>query len=126
MGSVACALLHAGVGAHVVHALGLALPTGHVVMAQLVASGVPHVGGRWTPRSALALMAAGAVGRTAVSAVLGCRLLTGARIETPVGLTTSERAGSRMFSRPVSAIAAKNANSGRAGQLGRRGGRRAR
>ncbi|WP_307839556.1 YbhN family protein [Streptomyces sp. MBT49] len=82
-GSVAFALLHAGVVVAVVHALGLALPTSHVVMAYLVASGaaalLPTPGGLGSLDAALAfaLTAAGAPGQTAVSAVLGYRLLTG-------------------------------------------------
>jgi uncharacterized membrane protein YbhN (UPF0104 family) len=78
-GSVAFALLHAGVVVAVVHALGLALPTGHVVVAYLVASGaaalLPTPGGLGSLDAALT--AAGAPGQTAVSAVLGYRLLTG-------------------------------------------------
>ncbi|MBY8340506.1 flippase-like domain-containing protein [Streptomyces spinosirectus] len=82
-GSVAFALLHAGVVVAVVHALGLALPVGHVVMAYLVASGaaalLPTPGGLGSLDAALALSltAAGAPGQTAVSAVIGYRLLTG-------------------------------------------------
>ncbi|MFJ4206524.1 YbhN family protein [Streptomyces sviceus] len=82
-GSLAFALLHAGVVVAMVHALGLALPTGRVVMAYLVASGVaallPTPGGLGSLDAALALAltAAGAPGHTALSAVLGYRLLTG-------------------------------------------------
>ncbi|MET7696445.1 YbhN family protein [Streptomyces sp. NPDC005485] len=82
-GSVAFALLHAGVVVAVVHALGLALPTSHVVMAYLVASGaaalLPTPGGLGSLDAALtlALTAAGAPGQTAISAVIGYRLLTG-------------------------------------------------
>ncbi|MFF0009955.1 lysylphosphatidylglycerol synthase domain-containing protein [Streptomyces sp. NPDC005374] len=82
-GSVAFALLHAGVVVAVVHALGLALPTGRVVMAYLVASGaaalLPTPGGLGSLDAALALAltAAGVPGQTAISAVLGYRLLTG-------------------------------------------------
>ena len=82
-GSVAFALLHAGVVVAVVHALGLALPTSHVVMAYLVASGaaalLPTPGGLGSLDAALvlALTAAGAPEQTAISAVLGYRLLTG-------------------------------------------------
>ncbi|MEU0971262.1 lysylphosphatidylglycerol synthase domain-containing protein [Streptomyces sp. NPDC005917] len=82
-GSVAFALMHAGVVVAVVHALGLGLPTGRVVMAYLVASGaaalLPTPGGLGSLDAALALAltAAGAPGQTAVSAVLGYRLLTG-------------------------------------------------
>ncbi|GAQ51858.1 hypothetical protein a10_01638 [Streptomyces acidiscabies] len=82
-GSVAFALVHAGVVVAVVHALGLALPTSHVVMAYLVASGaaalLPTPGGLGSLDAALAfaLTAAGAPGQTAVSAVIGYRLLTG-------------------------------------------------
>lgn len=82
-GSVAFALLHACVVVAVVHALGLALPTSHVVMAYLVASGaaalLPTPGGLGSLDAALAfaLTAAGAPGHTAVSAVIGYRLLTG-------------------------------------------------
>ncbi|MEU9453037.1 lysylphosphatidylglycerol synthase domain-containing protein [Streptomyces sp. NPDC048277] len=82
-GSVAFALLHAGVVVAVVHALGLGLPTGRVVMAYLVASGaaalLPTPGGLGSLDAvlALALTAAGAPGPEAVSAVLGYRLLTG-------------------------------------------------
>lgn len=82
-GSVAFALLHAGVVVAVVHALGLALPTSHVVMAYLVASGaaalLPTPGGLGSLDAALALAltAAGAPGQTAISAVIGYRLLTG-------------------------------------------------
>ncbi|MDX2661080.1 MULTISPECIES: lysylphosphatidylglycerol synthase transmembrane domain-containing protein [Streptomyces] len=82
-GSVAFALLHAGVVVAVVRALGLALPTSHVVMAYLVASGaaalLPTPGGLGSLDAALAfaLTAAGAPGQTAISAVIGYRLLTG-------------------------------------------------
>ncbi|WP_430377490.1 lysylphosphatidylglycerol synthase transmembrane domain-containing protein [Streptomyces sp. B1-3] len=82
-GSVAFALLHASVVVAVVHALGLALPTSHVVMAYLVASGaaalLPTPGGLGSLDAALAfaLTAAGAPGQTAISAVIGYRLLTG-------------------------------------------------
>ncbi|MEU1519276.1 lysylphosphatidylglycerol synthase domain-containing protein [Streptomyces sp. NPDC005811] len=82
-GSVAFTLLHAGVVVAVVHALDLSLPTSHVVMAYLVASGaaalLPTPGGLGSLDAALALAltAAGAPGHTAVSAVLGYRLLTG-------------------------------------------------
>ncbi|WP_406430471.1 lysylphosphatidylglycerol synthase domain-containing protein [Streptomyces sp. NBC_00631] len=82
-GSLAFALLHAGVVVAIVHALGLGLPTGHVVMAYLVASGaaalLPTPGGLGSLDAALALAltAAGAPGQTAISAVLGYRLLTG-------------------------------------------------
>jgi uncharacterized protein (TIRG00374 family) len=82
-GSVAFALLHAGVVVAVVHALGLALPTSHVVMAYLVASGaaalLPTPGGLGSLDAALAfaLTAAGAPGQTAISVVIGYRLLTG-------------------------------------------------
>jgi uncharacterized membrane protein YbhN (UPF0104 family) len=82
-GSVAFALLHAGVVVAVVHALGLGLSTQHVVMAYLVASGaaalLPTPGGLGSLDAALALAltAAGAPGPTAVSVVLGYRLLTG-------------------------------------------------
>ncbi|MET8137207.1 YbhN family protein [Streptomyces sp. NPDC005251] len=82
-GSVAFALLHAGVVVAVVHALGLALPTSHLVMAYLVASGaaalLPTPGGLGSLDAALAfaLTAAGAPGHTAISAVIGYRLLTG-------------------------------------------------
>ncbi|MFE0523214.1 YbhN family protein [Streptomyces sp. NPDC058954] len=81
-GSVAFALLHASVVVAVVHALGLELPTSHVVMAYLVASGaaalLPTPGGLGSLDAALALAltAAGAPGQTAVSAVIGYRLLT--------------------------------------------------
>ncbi|MET8979438.1 lysylphosphatidylglycerol synthase domain-containing protein [Streptomyces sp. NPDC004539] len=82
-GSVAFALLHAGVVVAVVHALGLGLSTSHVLMAYLVASGaaalLPTPGGLGSLDAALALAltASGAPGHTAVSAVLGYRLLTG-------------------------------------------------
>ncbi|MFD4509880.1 YbhN family protein [Streptomyces sp. NPDC058457] len=82
-GSVAFALLHAGVVVAVVHAIGLGLPTSRVVMAYLVASGaaalLPTPGGLGSLDAALAvgLTAAGAPGPAAVSAVLGYRLLTG-------------------------------------------------
>ncbi|MEU0945699.1 YbhN family protein [Streptomyces canus] len=82
-GSVAFALLHAAVVVAVVHALGLTLPTSHVVMAYLVASGaaalLPTPGGLGSLDAALAfaLTAAGAPGQTAISAVIGYRLLTG-------------------------------------------------
>ncbi|MFF6993184.1 lysylphosphatidylglycerol synthase domain-containing protein [Streptomyces sp. NPDC010273] len=82
-GSVAFALLHAGVVVAVVHALGLALPTSHVVMAYLVASGaaalLPTPGGLGSLDAALALAltSAGAPGQTAIAVVLGYRLLTG-------------------------------------------------
>ncbi|MEU9409935.1 lysylphosphatidylglycerol synthase domain-containing protein [Streptomyces sp. NPDC048281] len=82
-GSVAFALLHAGVVVAVVHAIGLGLPTGRVVMAYLVASGaaalLPTPGGLGSLDAvlALALTAAGAPGPDAVSTVLGYRLLTG-------------------------------------------------
>lgn len=82
-GSVAFALLHAAVVVAVLHALGLALPTSHVVMAYLVASGaaalLPTPGGLGSLDAALALAltAAGAPGQTAISTVLGYRLLTG-------------------------------------------------
>jgi uncharacterized membrane protein YbhN (UPF0104 family) len=81
-GSVGFALLHAGVVVAVLHALGLALPVGHVVIAYLVASGaaalLPTPGGLGSLDAALAysLTAAGAPGQTAVSAVIGYRLLT--------------------------------------------------
>ncbi|MFG2956587.1 lysylphosphatidylglycerol synthase domain-containing protein [Streptomyces sp. NPDC048291] len=82
-GSVAFALLHAGVVVAVVHAIGLGLPASRVVMAYLVASGaaalLPTPGGLGSLDAALALAltAAGAPGPAAVSAVLGYRLLTG-------------------------------------------------
>lgn len=82
-GSVAFALLHAGVIVAVVHAIGLGLPASRVVMAYLVASGaaalLPTPGGLGSLDAALALAltAAGAPGPAAVSAVLGYRLLTG-------------------------------------------------
>ncbi|MHC3469484.1 lysylphosphatidylglycerol synthase transmembrane domain-containing protein [Streptomyces sp. 7R007] len=82
-GSLAFALLHAGVVVALVHALGLQLPTIQVVMAYLVASGaaalLPTPGGLGSLDAALvlALTAAGAPGPEAVSAVLGYRLLTG-------------------------------------------------
>ncbi|MFG3296810.1 YbhN family protein [Streptomyces sp. NPDC048179] len=82
-GSVAFALLHAGVVVAVVHAIGLGLPTSRVVMAYLVASGaaalLPTPGGLGSLDTvlALALTAAGAPGPDAVSTVLGYRLLTG-------------------------------------------------
>ncbi|MFG2881554.1 lysylphosphatidylglycerol synthase domain-containing protein [Streptomyces sp. NPDC048297] len=82
-GSVAFALLHAGVVVAVVHAIGLGLPVSRVVMAYLVASGaaalLPTPGGLGSLDAALALAltAAGAPGAAAVSAVLGYRLLTG-------------------------------------------------
>ncbi|MFG3023147.1 lysylphosphatidylglycerol synthase domain-containing protein [Streptomyces sp. NPDC048254] len=82
-GSAAFALLHAGVIVAVVHAIGLGLPAGRVVMAYLVASGaaalLPTPGGLGSLDAALALAltAAGAPGPAAVSAVLGYRLLTG-------------------------------------------------
>ncbi|MEV7325904.1 lysylphosphatidylglycerol synthase domain-containing protein [Streptomyces sp. NPDC093970] len=82
-GSVAFALLHAGVVVAVVHAIGIGLPANRVVMAYLVASGaaalLPTPGGLGSLDAALALAltAAGAPGPAAVSAVLGYRLLTG-------------------------------------------------
>ncbi|GAB1331876.1 lysylphosphatidylglycerol synthase transmembrane domain-containing protein [Streptomyces sennicomposti] len=82
-GSVAFALLHAGVVVAVVHAIGIGLPANRVVMAYLVASGaaalLPTPGGLGSLDAALvfALTAAGAPGSAAVSAVLGYRLLTG-------------------------------------------------
>ncbi|MEU1341329.1 lysylphosphatidylglycerol synthase domain-containing protein [Streptomyces sp. NPDC005827] len=82
-GSVAFALLHAGVVVAVVHAIGLGLPTSRVVLAYLVASGaaalLPTPGGLGSLDAvlALALTAAGAPGPDAVSTVLGYRLLTG-------------------------------------------------
>ncbi|MFY4720872.1 lysylphosphatidylglycerol synthase domain-containing protein [Streptomyces sp. LaBMicrA B280] len=82
-GSVAFALLHAGVVVAVVHAIGVGLPVGRVVMAYLVASGaaalLPTPGGLGSLDAALALAltAAGAPGPAAVSTVLGYRLLTG-------------------------------------------------
>ncbi|MEU2421573.1 lysylphosphatidylglycerol synthase domain-containing protein [Streptomyces sp. NPDC007851] len=82
-GSVAFALLHAGVVVAVVHAVGLGLPTSRVVVAYLVASGaaalLPTPGGLGSLDAALALAltATGAPGPAAVSAVLGYRLLTG-------------------------------------------------
>ncbi|MEV6765663.1 lysylphosphatidylglycerol synthase domain-containing protein [Streptomyces sp. NPDC051105] len=82
-GSVAFALLHAGVVVAVVHAIGLGLPTSRIVMAYLVASGaaalLPTPGGLGSLDAALAfaLTAAGAPGPAAVSTVLGYRLLTG-------------------------------------------------
>ncbi|MER5602747.1 lysylphosphatidylglycerol synthase domain-containing protein [Streptomyces sp. NPDC002265] len=81
-GSAAFALLHAGVVVAVVHALGLGLSTGRVVMAYLVASGaavlLPTPGGLGSLDAALALAltADGAPGQAAISAVLGYRLLT--------------------------------------------------
>jgi len=59
------------------------LPTSHVVMAYLIASGaaalLPTPGGLGSLDAALAfaLTAAGAPGQTAISAVIGYRLLTG-------------------------------------------------
>ncbi|MFF4021063.1 lysylphosphatidylglycerol synthase domain-containing protein [Streptomyces sp. NPDC001843] len=82
-GSVAFALLHAGVVVAVVHAIGIGLPASRVVMAYLVASGaaalLPTPGGLGSLDAALALAltAAGAPGPEAVSTVLGYRLLTG-------------------------------------------------
>ncbi|MEV6837090.1 lysylphosphatidylglycerol synthase domain-containing protein [Streptomyces sp. NPDC051133] len=82
-GSVAFALLHAGVVVAVVHAIGLGLPVSRVVMAYLVAGGaaapLPTPGGLGSLDAALALAltAAGAPGPAAVSTVLGYRLLTG-------------------------------------------------
>ncbi|MFC8519723.1 YbhN family protein [Streptomyces sp. NPDC057257] len=82
-GSVAFALLHAGVVLAVVHAIGLGLPASRVLVAYLVASGaaalLPTPGGLGSLDAALALAltAAGAPGPAAVSAVLGYRLLTG-------------------------------------------------
>ncbi|MEU2622058.1 lysylphosphatidylglycerol synthase domain-containing protein [Streptomyces sp. NPDC007157] len=82
-GSVAFALLHAGVVLAVVHAIGLGLPASRVVVAYLVASGaaalLPTPGGLGSLDAALALAltAVGAPGPAAVSAVLGYRLLTG-------------------------------------------------
>lgn len=82
-GSVAFALLHAGVVVAVLHALGLGLPTGRVVMAYLIASGaaamLPTPGGLGSLDAALALAltASGAPQQTALAAVLGYRLLTG-------------------------------------------------
>ena len=82
-GSVAFALLHAGVVVAVVHAIGIGLPANRVVMAYLIASGaaalLPTPGGLGSLDAALALAltAAGAPGPAAVSAVLGYRLLTG-------------------------------------------------
>ncbi|MER6222088.1 lysylphosphatidylglycerol synthase domain-containing protein [Streptomyces sp900105755] len=82
-GSVAFALLHAGVVLAVIHAIGLGLPANRVVMAYLVASGaaalLPTPGGLGSLDAALALAltAAGAPGTAAVTTVLGYRLLTG-------------------------------------------------
>ncbi|WP_345656518.1 lysylphosphatidylglycerol synthase transmembrane domain-containing protein [Streptomyces siamensis] len=82
-GSIAFALMHAAVVVAMVRALGLGLPTRHVVMAYLVASGaaalLPTPGGLGSLDTALALVltAAGAPGQAAVSAVLGYRLVTG-------------------------------------------------
>ncbi|MFI5971940.1 YbhN family protein [Streptomyces sp. NPDC051452] len=82
-GSVAFALLHAGVVVAVVHAIGMGLPVSRVVTAYLVASGaaalLPTPGGLGSLDAALALAltAAGAPGPEAVSTVLGYRLLTG-------------------------------------------------
>ncbi|MFI9569596.1 YbhN family protein [Streptomyces rishiriensis] len=81
-GSLAFALLHAAVVIAVVRALDVALPTGQVLLAYLVASGaaalLPTPGGLGSLDAALAfaLTAAGAPGSVAVSAVFGYRLLT--------------------------------------------------
>ncbi|MEV7145178.1 lysylphosphatidylglycerol synthase domain-containing protein [Streptomyces sp. NPDC093084] len=82
-GSVAFALLHAGVVLAVVRAIGLGLPASRVAVAYLVAAGaaalLPTPGGLGSLDAALALAltAAGAPGPDAVAAVLGYRLLTG-------------------------------------------------
>ncbi|MGW1721953.1 lysylphosphatidylglycerol synthase transmembrane domain-containing protein [Streptomyces sp. NPDC002306] len=81
-GSLAFALMHATVIVAVVHALGLPLAEGRVVMAYLVASGaaalLPTPGGIGSLDAtlALSLTAAGAPGAAAVSVVFGYRLLT--------------------------------------------------